>query len=505
MLVLSGLGVLAAVVGIIATRAPVARAAFSMSVTRTPLTRPQPDDYLGLGLEYKTIPQWTGPGRHGVNAPLVGLVRGLNPVGRPLVRVGGQSSDRSWWPVHGLARPLGVTYDLTRAWAAAARTMVASLDARLMLGLNLEANRIRIPQQEARHLLAGVGSRYVSSFQLGNEPELYHTTPWYRVVNGRPVPWYSKTGRRVFARSASYDPLAFNSEFGRMITGLPRRVPLAGPESGNPDWMLAFTHFVTRHSRVRMLTSHAYGNSGCARDPANPAYPTISHLLSSYASRSLLAGFTGSLALAHRNGATFRVDEMGSVTCNGRAGVSNTMASALWVMDALFSLARAGVDGVNLHSYPDSDNGLFDFRRSGGRWTAAVHPLYYGALMFARAAPPGSRLLRIGSGNQEQIRAWATLGSDQQVRVLLINDTATGSRAAVHAPRGYGSQLAGLQRLRAPRVTATTGVTLGGRQFGTTSTGVLAAPVAQTVKASSGTYTIALPANSAALLVLSPR
>ncbi len=490
---------------LIATRAPVARAAFSVSVTRTPVTRPLADDFLGLALEYNTIPQWTGTGQGAVNAPLVALVRALNPVGRPLVRIGGQSADRSWWPVRGLAQPFGVTYELTPAWATATRTLARSLDARLMLGLNLEANRARIPRQEATHLLAAIGSRYVSSFQLGNEPELYHTTPWYRVLHGRPIPWYSKVGEPVFSRARGYDPLAFTSEFSRMIGSLPK-LPLAGPETGNPDWMLAFTRFLSPHSRVRMLTFHGYGTSGCALDPSNPDYPTIPHLLSSFASRSLLAGFGSSLALAHSDGASFRLDELGSVTCNGRAGVSNTMASALWVMDALFSLASSGVDGVNLHTFPNSVNGLFDFSQAGGRWEAVVHPLYYGALMFARAAPPGSRLLQTGTADQAQIRAWATLGTDRHVRVLLINDSLTaGTHAAVRAPIGYGSRPAMLQRLGAPSAAATGDVTLGGRQFGGSSTGVLAAPVPQTVAATSGTFTVALPASSAALLVLSAR
>jgi Glycosyl hydrolase family 79 C-terminal beta domain len=504
--VAAGLGVLAAIALLVATQVQVARAAFSVSVTRTPVTRPLADDFLGLALEYNTVPQWTGPGAGGVNAPLVGLVRALDPVGRPLVRVGGQSADRSWWPVPGLAQPLGVTYDLTPAWTAAARTLARSLDARLMLGLNLEANRTRIPQQQARRLLTGIGSGYVSSFQLGNEPELYHTTPWYRVLHGRPIPWYSKVGQPVFSRGPTYDPLAFTSEFSRMIGGLPQ-LALAGPETGNPDWMLAFTRFVSPRSRVRMLTFHGYGNSGCARDPSNPDYPTIPHLLSSFASRSLLAGFSSSLALAHHDGASFRLDELGSVTCNGRAGVSDTMASALWVMDALFSLARSGVDGVNLHTFPNSVNGLFDFRRTGGRWEAVVHPLYYGALMFARAAPPGSRLLPVGTGNQEQVRAWATLGADRQVRVLLINDSLTAATSAeIHAPIGYGSKPAMLQRLRAPSAAATGDVTLGGRQFGgSTSSGVLAPAMPQTVTVTSGTFSVSLPASSAALLVLSAR
>ena len=43
---------------------------------------------------------------------------------------------------------------------------------------------------------------------------------------------------------------------------------------------------------------------------------------------------------------------MNSVACGGKAGVSDTFASALWALDALFAVARSGADGVNLHMFP---------------------------------------------------------------------------------------------------------------------------------------------------------
>jgi hypothetical protein len=491
---------------VVALRAPVARASFTVSVSRTPVTTPLANDFLGLALEYNTIPEWVGSGRGAVNPPLVQLIRNLDPVGRPLVRVGGQSTDRSWWPVPGLPQPLGVTYTLTRAWTTAARSLAKALDAQLMLGLNLEANRTRIPEQEASHLLSGIGAAHVQSFQLGNEPELYLTTPWYRLLNGKPLPWFSTLGSRKYARAATYGPAAFMAEFTRTAAGLPRSVPLAGPETGSPLWMLVFAGLLSPHSRVRMLTFHGYGTSGCARDPANPAFPTIPHLLSPVASRSLLDGFQPYENAAHRDGASFRLDELGPVTCNGRPGVSDTMASALWATDTLFSLARAGLDGVNLHSYPNSANGLFDFTQTHGRWQAVVHPLYYGVLMFARAAPPGSRLLQVVTGNQDQVRAWATMGADRLVRVLVINDgLQNNTNVVVRPPIGYGSPSGSLQRLRASSAAARTGITLGGQQFGTTSTGALAPAVPQTVARQAGTYRIAVPPASAALLTLSHR
>lgn len=73
--------------------------------------------------------------------------------------------------------------------------------------------------------------------------------------------------------------------------------------------------------------------------------------------------------------------------------MSDTFASALWVLDTLFNMARVGVDGVNIHTFRKAVYQPFSFTHSRGGWRAHVEPMYYGMLMFARAAPTGSRLL----------------------------------------------------------------------------------------------------------------
>ena len=98
---------------------------------------------------------------------------------------------------------------------------------------------------------------------------------------------------------------------------------------------------------------------------------------------------------AHANGRALRVDEFNSVSCGGEAGVSDTFASALWALNALFEMVRVGVDGVNVHTRPLSLSQLFNLSRTGSVWRAAIRPEYYGLLAFAMAAPAGSRLLRV--------------------------------------------------------------------------------------------------------------
>ncbi len=479
---------------------------FTVSVSSHPVTRPLPRTFLGLALEYGTVPAWTAAPGQPANRVLPALLDGLDPTGDAIIRIGGQSTDRSWWPVRGLQRPLGVTQNLDPAWIHAARTLVAETGAQLMLGVNLEAGNPLIAHVEADTLVRGVGAQHIRALQIGNEPNLYRTIGWYRVAEDHILPWYAHTGEPVFSRPYGWDPAALVGEFDQFARVLPA-LPLAGPETSAGPWLDAFDGLLGDDSRLRMLTVHAYGLNQCVRNPLSPLYPSIPHLLSLTASRGMFAGIAPSARLARRDGASFRVDEMGSVTCNGRPGVSNTFASALWAMDALFDAARLGINGVNLHSYPNSANGLFDFTYTPRthRWRARLHPLYDGALMFARAAPAGSRILHTSGSFQTRLRAWATIGADHVVRVLLVNDDVTHSaQVRIGDPSGYTTSVANLQTLRAPSVAATDGVTVGGVPFNSTLTGVAPAPALTPVPASGGARTVTVRPASAALVTIPP-
>jgi len=120
---------------------PPARAAPFPVTVGAPFGRPVASGFLGLALEYRSIPQWIGAGPSGADPVLVQLIRNLVPGGRPVLRIGGQSTDRTWWPVPGLRRPIGITYDLTPQWIADARALAQATDARLLLGVGLEADQ----------------------------------------------------------------------------------------------------------------------------------------------------------------------------------------------------------------------------------------------------------------------------------------------------------------------------------------------------------------------------
>jgi Glycosyl hydrolase family 79 C-terminal beta domain len=231
---------------------------------------------------------------------------------------------------------------------------------------------------------------------------------------------------------------------------------------------------------------------------------TVGQLLSESSSIGLAGSVARDVTIAHARGHQLRIDEMNSVACGGQRGVSDTFASSLWSLDALFAMASVGVDGVNIHTVPNSINELFTFEQVNGQWRGSVRPNYYGLLMFAQAAPAGSRLLKLSGTTRGAFRAWATLAPDGHVRVVLINtNTARAQLVTVRAPSAAGP--GALQRLIAPTATAKTNVTLGGQTFGPeTTTGMLAGtPQTTSVVPDADEYQVTLPAASAALLTLS--
>ena len=395
----------------------------------------------------------------------------------------------------GTSRPLGITYDLTSRWMATARTLAAATDAKLILGVGLEANRPRIDAVEASPAVVGhrpplsrrVRDRQRARAVSGDRPGTASST-------ASRSPWYSKVGTEVFSRGPAYGPGAFVSDFSRALAALPPG-PAAGPVTGLLRWIDAFRPFVSRalagedgdlaRLRAQPVRDHAHLTPVPERSQSadGPRLPRFVNGISPY------------VALAHGAGDAFRVDEMNSVTCNGRIGVSNTFASALWVMDALFTLAGDGVDGVNIHTYPDAANGLFDFTPSARTVDGTVHPIYYGLLMFEQAAPAGSRVLRAVAPGAGAVRVRATLAPDHRTRVLLVNDSLSHSALAlVHAGRRHAVPGRSSACWLASAY-ATGGVTLGGASFGAgTTTGVLPPVRTAAVSAHSGAYAVSLPA-----------
>ena len=69
--------------------------------------------FLGLSFEYWAAANYAGKNPNAVDPVLVQLIRNLMPDGGGSLRIGGVTTDWTWWPVHGVAQPGGVNYTLT--------------------------------------------------------------------------------------------------------------------------------------------------------------------------------------------------------------------------------------------------------------------------------------------------------------------------------------------------------------------------------------------------------
>lgn len=447
--------------------------------------------FLGLSFEYPAVEAYAGTNPSAIDPVLVRLVRNLVPGQSPVLRIGGDSTDWTWWPVPGMARPGGVRYSLSPNWIAVTRALAAQLDAHLILGLNLEVNNWRVASTEAHAILSGIPRARIDALEPGNEPELYGTWTYYR----------ARDGRKLTGRPTGYTFGDFEREF-RSVAKLIPRVRLAGPTTGSLTWMAYLRSFLATERHLALVTLHRYPLQLCYLPPSSPRFPTIAHLLSPESSRGLAAIFKPYVALAHAHGLKLRVDEINTVGCGNDRPVTETFASALWALNTLLALATQGVDGVNIHTFPGATYELFRLSATGGRWRARVMPEYYGLLMFALAVPPGSQPLNLSGPGSRALSSWAVRGPDGRTRVVLINDGARPKRIGIRDPHAAGT--ASLIRLIAPGAAANHAITIAGQSFGAiTRTGRLTGRLRTTrVRAVDRTYAVEVAARSAALVML---
>jgi hypothetical protein len=460
-----------------------------------------PSGFLGLSIEFNGIRAYTGDDPAAIDPVFETLVRNLDPGQAPVLRIGGNSTDESYVPAAGVTPRFTGGYALTPGWLATTSALAHDLGAKMILGLNLADGQPALDAAEARAYLAAFGRNSIAGFELGNEPNLYaHFTKFT-----------TRAGKSITPRPASYGPSGYNADVARVARALPpdaRSIPLVGPAlaaglttAGAQPWTGGAAALLRSDPAVKTLSIHRYPLKNCFLPHSSPMFPTIAHLVAPESTVALADGVRGWVRIAHRAGRTLRIDELNSAACKGRPGVSDTFASALWATDALFSLAAVGVDGVNVHTTPVPATAyeLFTFSHAGGRWSAAVRPDYYGLQLFAQSAPAGSRLLAVhGATHSPRLSVWATRGADGRDRVVLIDKDPAHPQTVRLPARGSVT----VARMQAPGLAATSGVTLGGRSYGhsTTSGRLGAMRVARVRPDARGDVTVTVPGASAALI-----
>ncbi|EPS38652.1 hypothetical protein H072_7643 [Dactylellina haptotyla CBS 200.50] len=128
--------------------------------------------------------------------------------------------------------------------------------------------------------------------------------------------------------------------------------------------------------RIPWYTMHLYPQSGCSGSV------TIQPLLSHASLYELLSNYISQVEAAESVGGQFAIGETNTVSCTGRAGISDTFAAALWLVNYVLLSASIGIRRVYFHATsqaPYSPLIPINYSTDSGNYTSGVLPLAYGA------------------------------------------------------------------------------------------------------------------------------
>lgn len=423
------------------------------------------EDFIGLGYETSAVAQ---PGFFSAkNTHLVQLYRTLSPAG--MIRIGGNVSDHTKFVKDGeaVARPETQVSQINQASLVELRGFLDATGWSVMWGLNLGTGSKEEAVEEALAVKAALG-RHLHSFEIGNEVDLL---PQYR--------------GNYDGYHAAY--LGYKAAIRQAIPD----APFSGPDvAGDTAWCMKFARMEA--ADLKLATHHHY-RTGATKPDA-----TIEVLLQS--DKRWEERLEKLRQMTAETGIGYRINEMNSIYGGGKPGVSDTFASALWCLDALFVLASHGCAGVNLQTDINQLGWVSHyspiFRDDAGRLSA--RPSYYGMLAFAVAGK--GRLLKLtASETPIPLSAYATRSPDGPVWVTLVNKDLT-QPAHVELTLPEGCTTAEAYRLTAPSVESRSEVTLAGVQI--TPAGVWTLPDAEKVSVTGRIASLPVPAASAALVRL---
>ena len=431
---------------------------------KTMVSRISPD-FVGFGYETSAVAQpsfFTAR-----NSTMVQLYRNLSPHG--LIRIGGNVSDHTKYVPDGAAaaRTEKEVSVINRASLENLGGFARATGWKVMWGLNLGTGSKEEAVREAVAVEKALGSS-LQSFEIGNEVEAL----------------------RRFANS--YD--AYHAAYLDYKTGIRAALPdapFSGPDSiGNLAWVTNFA--ASEANDIKLLTEHYY--RGGAKDPKS----TMEKLLQPDHGWERRLGKLREVSREH--GVPFRINEVNSFSGGGKAGVSDTFASALWCLDYMFLLASYGSDGVNMETGVNQLGFISHYSPivHDATGQCSARPEYYGMLTFAMAGK--GELLRVTLDHAGvNLSAYATRDNDGFLWITVVNkDFAREVMVQTALPEGYSSAVA--FRLIAPSFDSKDHVTLAGAEVSANGRWIAGLPEKVTVE--EGIARLPVPHASAILVKL---
>ena len=432
------------VAALVAKAMPASAVPVAVTIDTRHLGSRVPRDFLGLSFEVASLHEIA---QYGTRGNLVGLLRSL---GSGVLRFGGVSADtRVAWsdgasPAAPWASSLLTPLDLRRLGQ-----LLTASGWRALLTLGLGQFEPQAAASEAATATAQLG-RGLAGLEIGNEPDAYMR---HALREGAwDFPEYALQARTYLATMRPLTP----------------RLALAGPDVSGSAVFADWGRGEAARLRPRLLTGHHYP-LGCHETPS----PSIRRLLSSEIRRAEDVSLARYMRVALAARIPFRIDETNTVSCGGRAGISDTFASALWAVSYIARAMAAGVAGINFHGDPGNCAGYAPLcaptaeRLTAGR--LSVRPEWYALLLARQLLGDRGLPTRLHAGTPPgaaapNLSVTALRAAHGAVHVVVVDDDRPGSRFVVlhlHVGRLYAS--ARELTLTAPSPSSGGGVLLGGR------------------------------------------
>lgn len=428
-------------------------------------------DFAGLSYEKSSLGQGLFTP---ANNNLIALFQRLGP---GVLRVGGNSVDRTVWATQGAG---GTAGQVAPPDVDALAAFVKASGWRCLYGVNLGgaasgATTPALAAAEVAYAAKKLGSALLG-IEIGNECDLY----------GNP-------GHYFAGQWSLSDFIALWEQYRSAILAVTPQIPITGPASAGNEakWTVPFGQAVTK-GQMALLTQHYYRADG--QQPSSTAELLITP------DSKLLADLAILNAGAAAIGVPFRLSECNSFYNGGAPGVSDSYASALWVIDHLFNCVQGGASGVNLHGGGNGP-GYTPIANSGAT-IIGVRPEYYGTLLFTLAGQGTLYSTQISAGALNAT-AYGVKTSSGLNLVIVNKDATQNLQVTADLPVAAGSaQVLTLTQHssagKAPVLNATSGVTIQGA--GVAADGGFAPQAAYTLQVSNRQLSCYVPALSAVLI-----
>jgi hypothetical protein len=449
-----------------------------VALAETPSNLSLDSSFAGLSYEKDSLSEALfSPG----NSTLIAL---FNRLGPSLLRIGGNSVDRTVWNATGAGETMAQVSpsDVDRLAG-----FLKACNWQVLYGIEF-LDETASPVTTADPNLVGAEAVYAMQslgdslygFEIGNEPDLYKNQISgfeYATFQSQWEVYHDAILAAVAAaKTAGTLPQSAMPRFtgpaaANNPTGTGYVAPFAAAESGN----------------IFLLTRHYYVANG--KNPTS----TMTLLLTPDPNLPPELSAMESAATANKIASGYRVSETNSFYNGGAPGISDGFGSALWAINYLFTNAWAGSAGVNFHGggngpgyTPIGDNGSA---------AVSVRPEYYGIYLFSQAAA-GQLIATTIAPASSTLYAYAVAASDA-THVILVNTSATAS-TNVKVQFASTVSSATFVTLTGPSLDSTTGQLMNGAAIQPDGSWPVSIPPPLAV--TSGSIEVPVPAGSALLL-----